>query len=64
VRQLASDIAQTLADMIFSGMLGASVMYRMGKSLAALGRTINSRVEHLTSLATRQSTNRYGPHAP
>ena len=40
-----------LAEMIFSGMLGVSVMYGMDKSSATLDHTINSLIEHLTRLA-------------
>ena len=42
---------QALTEMIFSGMLGASVMYGMDKSTANLDRTINSLIEHLRRLA-------------
>ena len=42
---------QALTEMIFSGMLGASVMYGMDKSSATLDRTINSLIEHLRRLA-------------
>jgi AcrR family transcriptional regulator len=39
------------ADMIFSGMLGASVRYGMDKSIVNLNRTINSLIEYIGSLA-------------
>ena len=42
---------QALTEMIFSGMLGASVMYGMDKSSATLNRTINSLIEHLRRVA-------------
>ena len=38
---------QALTEMIFSGMLGASVMYGMDKSATNLDRTINSLIEYL-----------------
>jgi TetR/AcrR family transcriptional repressor of nem operon len=38
---------QALTEMIFSGMLGASVMYGMDKSTTNLDRTINSLIEYL-----------------
>jgi len=40
-----------VADMIFSGMLGASVVYGMDKSSKNLDRTINSLIEYVTNLA-------------
>lgn len=40
-----------LTEMIFSGTLGASVMYGMDKSSANLDRTIDSLIEHVTRLA-------------
>jgi AcrR family transcriptional regulator len=46
---------QALTEMVFSGMLGASVMYGMDKSRATLDRTINSLIEHLRRLAVWQS---------
>ena len=50
--QLFSPIdTPTLTEMIFSGMLGASVMYGMDKSRAGLDRTINSLIEHVRRLA-------------
>ena len=42
---------QALTEMIFSGMLGASVIYGMDKSRAGLDRTINSLIEHVRTLA-------------
>ena len=41
---------QALTEMIFSGMLGASVMYGMDKSTATLDCTINSLIEHVRRL--------------
>ena len=41
---------QALTEMIFSGMLGASVMYGMDKSATNLDRTINSLIEHVRRL--------------
>jgi TetR/AcrR family transcriptional repressor of nem operon len=38
---------QALTEMIFSGMLGASVMYGMDKSATNLDQTINSLIEYL-----------------
>ena len=40
-----------VADMIFSGMLGASVRYGVDRSIGNLNRTINSLVEYVGSLA-------------
>jgi TetR/AcrR family transcriptional repressor of nem operon len=50
--QSAGEISATgnthaLTEMIFSGMLGASVMYGMDKSATNLDRTINSLIEYL-----------------
>jgi TetR/AcrR family transcriptional repressor of nem operon len=42
---------RALTEMIFSGMLGASVIYGMDKSRAGLDRTINSLIEHVRTLA-------------
>lgn len=39
-----------VSEMIFSGMLGASVMYGVDKSTANLDRTINALIEYLGSL--------------
>jgi AcrR family transcriptional regulator len=41
---------QAVTDMIFSGMLGTSVMYGMDKSPANLDRNIGSIIEHLKGL--------------
>jgi len=41
---------QAVTEMIFSGMLGASVMYGMDKSSANLDNTINSLIEHVRRL--------------
>ena len=52
VSQLALGINTTdVADMIFSGMLGASVMYGMDRSIENLNQTINSLIEYVESLA-------------
>ena len=40
-----------VAEMIFSGMLGASVMYGMDRSIDNLKRTIDSLIEYVDSLA-------------
>ncbi len=40
-----------VADMIFSGMLGAAVRYGVDRSIGNLNRTINSLVEYVGSLA-------------
>jgi hypothetical protein len=42
---------EDVADMIFSGMLGASVMYGMDRSTEKLHRTIDSLIEYVGSLA-------------
>lgn len=42
---------EDVADMIFSGMLGASIRYGMDKSIVNLNRTINSLIEYIGSLA-------------
>ena len=42
---------EDVADMIFSGMLGASVMYGMDRSIGNLKRTIDSLIEYVDSLA-------------
>jgi AcrR family transcriptional regulator len=39
------------ADMIFSGMLGASVRYGVDRSIGNLNRTINSLIEYVGTLA-------------
>ncbi|HUV59904.1 MAG TPA: TetR/AcrR family transcriptional regulator [Desulfatiglandales bacterium] len=41
---------QALTEMIFSGMLGTSVIYGMDKSLTILDRAFISLIEHLRSL--------------
>jgi TetR/AcrR family transcriptional repressor of nem operon len=52
VSQLGLEInTADVADMIFSGMLGASVMYGMDRSIENLNRTINSLIEYVESLA-------------
>jgi len=40
-----------LTEMVFSGMLGASVVYGLDQSPAGLDRTINALITHLRSLA-------------
>jgi TetR/AcrR family transcriptional repressor of nem operon len=51
-RQLSDDInTEDAADVIFSGMLGASVMYGMDKSIEKLHRMISSLVAYVGSLA-------------
>ncbi len=45
------ELFSAVADMIFSGMLGASVMYGMDKSTEKLHRTIDSLIEYVDSLA-------------
>jgi TetR/AcrR family transcriptional repressor of nem operon len=42
---------EDVADIIFSGMLGASVMYGMDRSTGKLHRTIDSLIEYVGSLA-------------
>ncbi len=42
---------EDVADLIFSGMLGASVRYGMDRSFEQLNRTINSLIEYVGSLA-------------
>jgi len=42
---------EAVTDMIFSGMLGASVMYGIDKSSDNLDRNIHSIIEHLRGLA-------------
>ncbi|MGD8371152.1 MAG: TetR/AcrR family transcriptional regulator [Syntrophobacterales bacterium] len=50
--QLKNEInTEDVADMIFSGMLGASIRYGMDKSIVNLNRTINSLIEYIGSLA-------------
>lgn len=50
--QLKNEInTEDIADMIFSGMLGASIRYGMDKSIVNLNRTINSLIEYIGSLA-------------
>lgn len=50
--QLAHETnTEAVADMIFSGMLGASVLYGMDKSSKNLERTIHSLIEYVTKLA-------------
>lgn len=51
--ELCADVdCEALTEMIFSGMLGASVIYGIDKSSLNLDRTINSLIEHLKRLAT------------
>jgi AcrR family transcriptional regulator len=50
--QLAPETnTENVADMIFSGMLGASVLYGMDKSSRSLDQTINSLIEYVANLA-------------
>jgi hypothetical protein len=42
---------ENVADMIFSGMLGASVMYGMDRSIGNLNQTIKSLIEYVGTLA-------------
>ena len=42
---------EDVADMIFAGMLGASILYGMDKSSKNLDRTINSLIEYVTTIA-------------
>jgi len=46
---------EDVAEMIFSGMLGASVMYGMDRSIENLKRTIDSLIEYVGSLALEKS---------
>jgi hypothetical protein len=41
---------EAVTEMIFSGMLGASVIYGTNKSPAALDRNINTLIDYLKSL--------------
>jgi hypothetical protein len=41
---------EAVTEMIFSGMLGASVIYGMGKTSAGLDRCINALINYLESL--------------
>jgi len=38
---------ETLAEMLFSGMVGSSVLYGVGKSAERLDKSINSLIEYL-----------------
>ncbi len=42
--------SESVTEMLFSGMLGASVVYGMDKSNANLHRTINGLIEHLREM--------------
>ncbi len=42
---------EAVTEMIFAGMLGASVIYDMEKSAASLDQSINSLIDHLERLA-------------
>ena len=42
---------ENVADMIFSGMLGASVMYGMDRSIGNLNQTIKSLIDYVGTLA-------------
>ena len=53
--QLSAEVDhEALTEMIFSGMLGVSVMYGMDRSAANLDRTINSLIEHLDRLTAQK----------
>ncbi len=45
----------SVTEMIFSGMLGASVIYGTEKSLASLNQCINALIDYLDSLAPKRS---------
>jgi TetR/AcrR family transcriptional repressor of nem operon len=50
--ELRADVnTESVTEMIFSGMLGASVIYGTEKSEAALDRCINALIDYLDSLA-------------
>jgi AcrR family transcriptional regulator len=51
--EIREDInTESVTEMIFSGMLGASVMYGTEKSEAGLNRCINALIDYLESLST------------
>lgn len=51
-RELRADVnTESVTEMIFSGMIGASVIYGTEKSEAALDRCINALIDYLDSLA-------------
>jgi hypothetical protein len=51
--EIREDInTESVTEMIFSGMLGASVMYGTEKSEAGLKRCINALIDYLESLST------------
>jgi hypothetical protein len=46
--ELLDDVStETVAEMVFSGMLGASVMYGLGKSSANLNKTIQALLDYI-----------------
>jgi AcrR family transcriptional regulator len=49
----------TVTEMLFTGMLGASVLYGVNKSAAALDRSIESLVEYLELLGNRRVLRRF-----
>ena len=50
--ELREDVdTETVTEMIFAGMLGASVIYDMEKSTASLDQSINALIDHLQRLA-------------
>jgi len=47
----------TVTDMLFTGMLGASVLYGVNKSTITLDRSINSLIEYLYMLGDKEVVN-------
>jgi hypothetical protein len=45
--------AEAVAEMIFAGMLGASVIYATEKSHESLDRSVNALINYLGSLAPK-----------
>ena len=64
--ELRSDSdAGVVAEMIFAGMMGASVMYNVDKSGVNLDRTVNSLIDYLDQLGNIEENRRprQGPAA-
>jgi hypothetical protein len=49
--------SSTVTDMLFTGMLGASVLYGVNKSTYTLDRSINSLIEYLFLLGDKEVIN-------
>ena len=58
VGELPDDLdSKTVTDMLFTGMLGASVLFGVNKSITTLDCSINSLIEYLLILSGKDVIN-------